>query len=155
MVYEANWDKPIVSYVDASFADAHNLSYRSTGGYLVFLYRDLVVWNTKRLKRTATSTTKAEYIALNDAYHNVSFLRALHREECGSDNPAIIFEDKSSTICIAKGIESSLSCFLLTKEYAIRETVQNSEIEICKVTSVEQYADILTKALDEANFEQI
>lgn len=66
LLFEATLEESVVAYVDASFADARDSACQSTGGYLIFVNGDLVSWNTRRQKQTATSTTEAEYIALND-----------------------------------------------------------------------------------------
>jgi len=155
IVFRAASESSVVAYVDASFADARDSACQSTGGYLIFVNGDLVSWNTRKQKRTATSTTEAEYIALNDAVHEVAFIRKLQESICGRKEAAVIFKDNTSAMRIAEGTESSLSRFLLTKEFAIREAVNNGEIEMRKVSTVDQLADILTKALDKASFQRI
>ena len=82
-------------------------------------------------------------------------MSALSREIEGEDSPAIIYEDNSSAIRIAEGNETSCSRFLLTKQYAIHQAVIENEIVIRKIPTLLQYADILTKALDGANFARI
>lgn len=87
--------------------------------------------------------------------HELAFIRKLQETICGRNKPAIVYEDNTSAMRIAEGTESSLSQFLLTKEYAIREAINNGEIEMRKVSSAEQLADILTKALDKSSFSKI
>lgn len=155
LIYRSMASEPVIAYVDASFADAKDCKFQSTGGYLIFSYGDLIAWSTKKQNRTAVSTTEAEYIALNDARKEISFVSELHAQICKIREPAIVYEDNSSAIRIAEGTESSSSRFLLTKEHAIREAVLENEIVLRKVSTVDQYADILTKSLDRSNFIRI
>lgn len=145
----------MVAYVDASFADVRDQNCESTGGYLIFSHGDLIAWSTCKQKTVSPSTAQAEYTALNDAIKEITFVRQLHKDICKIEVPARIFEDNTSAIRIAEGTESSSSRFLLTKQFAIRQAVMDGEVVIHKISSVDQLADIMTKALDKANFSRI
>lgn len=70
-------------------------------------------------------------------------------------DPAIVYEDNSLAMNIANGTESSFSRFLLTKYYSVRQAVLHGEIEVRKIATAEQLADIMTKALDKNKFTHI
>ena len=112
-------------------------------------------WATHKQKSTATSTAQAEYTALNTVVREVAFLRELVKQVEGIYEPAVICEDNSSAIRIAEGTETTTSRFLLTKFYAIRQAVQEGSVVMKKVASIDQWADIMTKALDKSNFVRI
>ena len=152
LVYESKGDRPVMAYVDAAFADSKDDQFQSTGGHLVFVFGDLIGWNTRKQKRTATSTAEAEYQALNDSVREVAVIRHLFVTLFKEYSPALIYEDNTSAMRIAKGTESTVSRFLLTKDYAIRQAIGDGEIEIESVESTSQLADILTKALGKSRF---
>ena len=155
LVYRSNDPRPIVTFVDASFADAIDDKYQSTGGYLVFCHGDLVAWANKKYDDTDTSTAGAELRALNHAVNEVIFIRALNNAATRRIDPALIYEDNISALHIANGTETPFSRFLMTKQWAIRQAITNGEIVVKKCTSAEQLADILTKALDRSKFQKI
>ena len=154
LVFSNDQDGPITCYVDAAFADVKDGNFESTNGHLLFHFGNLISWSTHKQKRTATSTTEAEYIGLNDAVKEVAFIRDLNYKILGINSTAIVYEDNSSAISIAQGTESSSSRFLLTKEFAIWEAVKNADIDIRKIPGTIQIADIMTKALDRVTFER-
>ena len=155
LVFRSSDKRSVYAFVDASFADSREDQYQSTGGYLIFANGDLVAWACKKHQTTDNSTSMAEYTALNVALREIMFVKALSEDIEGISEPAIIYEDNSSTLAIANGTETSLSRFLLTKHFAIRQAVQAGEVIIEKVSTVDQLADIMTKALDKAKFETI
>jgi hypothetical protein len=155
LVFDCSNDLPLHSYVDASFADASDSKYESTTGNLIFNYGNLISWSTRKQNRTSTSTSEAEYVALNDTVREIIFLREMNRQICDITSVAKIFEDNAQALRYAQGTETTTSRFLLTKEHAIRESVEREEVSIEKVSGECQLADIMTKALNRANFERL
>ena len=49
----------------------------STGGFVLTLCKDAVLWKTRKQDIVALSTTEAEYIALTEISHKVSWMRRL------------------------------------------------------------------------------
>lgn len=111
-------------------------------------YGNLIEWGTREQSRTMTSTVAAEYVALNDVGKSILFIRCLDLEILNVNECAIIYEDNTSAVNIAKGTESRESCFLLTKFYAIRQAIEAKEIEVVNVEGKFQIGDLMTKATD-------
>jgi len=111
-----------------------------------------VAWGTKKHPHTDTSTAQAEYTTIHHALREISFVRAFYTHIFDVMNPAIIYEDNSSALSIANGTETSFSRFLLTKYFAVRQAVMAGEIEVRKVATANQLANIMTKALEKTKF---
>ena len=64
-----------------------------------------------------------------------------------------MYEDNEGAIQIAKPISNSNSKHIDVRHHFLRELVERNEIEIIHVASQYQYADFITKALPEREFE--
>ncbi len=155
LVFNSSSTNPLVSYVDAAFANCADDQCQSTSGFLIFNFGDLIFWSTAKQKSTATSTAEAEYQALNLAVKEILFVRNMLSEIVRVPSIALIYEDSTSAIRIAQGTESTASRFLLTKYYSIRQFVLNNEIMLKSISSKEQIADIMTKAPDMTTYLRI
>ena len=71
------------------------------------------------------------------------------------DEPTEIRVDSKAAIDLAKNpVYHEKSKHIDMRYHSIREHIRNGEIAVVKVTSKEQAADILTKALPKASFEE-
>lgn len=109
-------------------------------------------WGTRKQSRTMTLMAAAKYVALNDVTKTILFIRALNKEILSIEETAVIYEDNTSAVNIAKGTDSKENRFWLTKFFAIRQAVEANEIEIINIAGKFQVADILTKATDVTTF---
>jgi hypothetical protein len=156
----------IDAYVDADFAgmwgheDAQDpTSVKSRTGFVIFIANCPVIWSSKLQTDIATSTMEAEYNALSLAMRDVIPLKQLTSEICKSigmveQGPAAlkttVFEDNSGALTLAKlepGRMTPRSKHYGVKYHWFRSKLQPNEIELEKVESLLQRADILTKAL--------
>jgi hypothetical protein len=161
-----NGNLKIEAYVDADFAgmwgheDAQDpTSVKSRTGFVIFISNCPVVWSSKLQTDIATSTMEAEYNALSLAMREVIPLKQLTREICNSINmeeqgPATlkttVYEDNSGALTLARlepGRMTPRSKHYGVKYHWFRSKLQPNEIELEKVESLLQRADILTKAL--------
>ena len=86
-------------FVDSDWASSDLEKRRSTSGYLIFFNGGLISWRTCLQKRTATSSTEAEYLALHEAIKEAIWIKHILEElSLFNVNPVIIFEDNNSTI---------------------------------------------------------
>ena len=81
------------AYADASFAS--DKSYRkSTTGFIVKLYGDVIMWKSKKQGCVSASTAEAEYVALASARKEVMALKGiLSRAVPNEIGKPIIYED--------------------------------------------------------------
>ena len=115
----------------------------------------MVSWGTCKHQSTDTSTAQAEFVAMHNALKEITFVKAFYTHILDVNVPAIIMEDNSAALNVALGTETQFSRFLLTKYFAIRKAVMDSELIVKKVSTEDQLADIMTKALDRSKFEVI
>ena len=144
----------MTAFVDASLASAKEDQLQATTGFLIYTFGDLIDWGTKKQSRSMTSTAAAEFVAMNDTMKEIMFIRSLNEKILNIREVATLFEDNSSAISIANGTESSEGRFTLTKYYAIRQAIEQNEIQVQSVPGTFQIADIMTKAVDGSTFQR-
>ena len=71
------------------------------------------------------------------------------------NRPIVIYEDNTGCIQVAKNPETRRSKHIDTKFHFPREAVWNNVIEHQQVSSKDQLADSLTKALDKTSFQRL
>ncbi|KAL4582843.1 hypothetical protein LXL04_007404 [Taraxacum kok-saghyz] len=121
---------------------------RSTTGYCFFLGDSLISWRSKKQSLTARSSTESEYRALADTTQELVWLRWLLADMCAPQSlPTSLWCDNNSAIQIAhndvfhertKHIE--IDCHFV-RQHVVRKTVH-----LLPISTVDQPADIFTKA---------
>ena len=165
MTFTPDLDLKLDCYVDADYAglwgheeDQDPVCVKSRSGYVLTLGNCPVTWSSKLQKEIALSTLEAEYIALSSSLRELIPLRRLLQEigerlELPFCNPAMvhstIFEDNNGAI----GLATSPKMTPRTKHIAVKyhwfKDMIGIEkgIEVSKIDSVCQKADIFTKGL--------
>ena len=142
-------------YVDASYLT--HPDGRGHTGYCICI-GSLGAFYTKSVKQplVATSSTHAEVKALYqlvvDLIYVINLCDEIKREV---ELPAIVFEDNSPTVQLSDGLSAKAKKskhFLMLVNF-IREQVMMGLIEVQKIPSAENIADVLTKALAWKDFE--
>ncbi|GKC01420.1 ribonuclease H-like domain-containing protein, partial [Tanacetum coccineum] len=110
---------------------------RSTSGYCVFLGNNLLSWSAKRQLTLSRSSAEAEYRGVANAVVETCWLRNLLRE---------LHTPLSSATLRTKHIEIDL--------HFVRDLVAAGEVRVLHVPSRYQFADIFTKGLPSALFEE-
>ena len=151
-------------YVDADFAglwksedDQDPVCVKSRSGYILEYAGCPLIWSSKLQTEIALSTMESEYIALSQAMRELIPLRRLVAEMASSLDLGVptgcrtyskVFEDNSSAIIMAKVPRITLrNRHFAVKYHFFREHVRLGEVEIIKVESENQKADLLTKGL--------
>ncbi|GJS15955.1 putative ribonuclease H-like domain-containing protein [Tanacetum coccineum] len=122
-------DSPFVleAYSDSDYAGS-NGDRKSTTGGCQFLGRRLISWQCKKQTVVATSSTEAEYVA------------AAHC--CGQ-----------STICIVKNpVFHQRTKHIEIRHHFIRDANEKNLIQVLKIHTDDNVADLLTKAFDGPRF---
>jgi Reverse transcriptase (RNA-dependent DNA polymerase) len=159
-------------YVDADFAGLYGVednddpvSVKSRTGYVLLLADCPLIWVSKLQTEIAVSTMEAEYIALSQSMKELIPLRRITTLVCdallGKQNYKAkmyskVFEDNVGALQLARSPRMTPR----TKHYGIkyhffRENVVKGEIQLFKVESEYQRADIFTKGLVQAIFERL
>ena len=140
--------------VDSDFA-GDNVDRKSTSGYVIRLYGNVIFWKTHKQGAVTKCSTFAEYVALSEAVSEILFIRNLLSESFDVNlyDPTTIYEDNSGAIAIAKfGNFTPNSKHIEVQYHCINENYEMGEIDIEKVDSKFNLADILTKSLDKTKF---
>uniref|UniRef100_A0ABD2WR87 Retrovirus-related Pol polyprotein from transposon TNT 1-94 n=1 Tax=Trichogramma kaykai TaxID=54128 RepID=A0ABD2WR87_9HYME len=149
LVYKQGDQSEIIDcYVDADWAGDCN-DRKSTTGYVIRLFGNPIYWKSHKQKCVTKASTFAEYVALSEAVSEVKFVKELVTKlNIKLEKPIKIYEDNVGAIDIAKnGNLTKNSKHIEIHYHFVHESVINKEIEVCKVNTNENVADIFTKAL--------
>lgn len=158
LIYKkCNYKEKLVGYVDADWAN-NETDRRSTTGYIFKTFDNCTVtWNTKRQSSVAASSTEAEYMALFEAVKEAlwlkSLLKGIHIE---ITNPITLYEDNKSCIALASNPTGhKRSKHIDIKYHFTREQVENKIICLKYLSTGDQQADLLTKALPAPRLQEL
>jgi hypothetical protein len=165
-------DISVDCYVDADFAglygyedDQDSISVKSRTGYVLTLANCPLLWVSKLQTEIALSTMEAEYIALSQSMRDLIPVRRMVKTVCDillGENKytarmySKVFEDNNGALQLARAPRITPR----TKHYGVkyhffREQVKNKEIQLYKIETTKQLADIFTKGLVQSTFEEI
>jgi hypothetical protein len=137
-------------YVDAGFAQEEGR--KSQTGYAIFLGGAAIISKSGRQDQVSDSTAYSEVVALHEATIAAIILRkALPGMFAPPSGPTKIYEDNSAAVTYAAkgGGPKSLHCQWEVKlEYVHERHERFKLIDVLKIDTKLQVADVLTKALD-------
>ncbi|GJT19677.1 putative ribonuclease H-like domain-containing protein [Tanacetum coccineum] len=136
------------AYSDSDYAGA-NLDRKSTTGGCQFLGRRLISWQCKKQTIVATSTTEAEYVAAANCYGQVLWIQNQMLDYGFNFMNTKIYIDNESTICIVKNpVFHSKTKHIEIRHHFIRDAYEKKLIQVLKIHTDDNVADLLTKAFD-------
>ncbi|XP_044765422.1 secreted RxLR effector protein 161-like [Coccinella septempunctata] len=142
-------------YVDASLG-MNDEAGKSTSGLVIMLFGDVIYWRSKKQSHVALSSSEAEYIAMSLACKELTCYREMCRRLIKFEVVPTLYEDSNAAIKLAKSEESkALKHIVKLCYHYVRLEVANKNLIIKWVSTKEQLADILTKALGYSVFEKL
>ncbi|GKE74674.1 hypothetical protein Tco_1536715, partial [Tanacetum coccineum] len=136
------------AYSDSDYAGA-NLDRKSTIGGCQFLGRRLISWQCKKQTIVATSTTEAEYVAAANCCGQVLWIQNQMLDYGFNFMNTKIYIDNESTICIVKNpVFHSKTKHIEIRHHFIRDAYEKKLIQVLKIHTDDNVADLLTKAFD-------
>ena len=151
--YPGDVNVHLQGYSDADYAS--NLDdRRSITGYVFMFAGAPLSWNSMTQHSVSLSTMESEYYAVCKATQEAIYLRMLF-EESGIkvDAPLTIFEDNQACIAFTKQPgEHTRTKHIDVRACFVRQWVEHGELVLEPIATKEQLADILTKALEPAQF---
>ena len=151
LVYRKMSELSLLGYVDADWAGDIN-DHRSISGYTFITAGGAISWLSKKQSSVALSSTEAEYMATAAAAKEATWLKVLFSEtEPSLMCTAIkLFIDNQSAMSLAKNatFHDRMKHIVIHHHY-IREKVDEGEIILEYLPTVEQVADVLTKPLSQ------
>jgi len=127
---------------------------RSTGGMAFYLNEGLITWNSHKEKIVALSSCEVEFMAATAAAKQALWLRNLLGEITATKPKTVtLFVDNNSAIALMKNhVFHRRSKHIDVKYHFIRERVEDGQIVVKKIHTLEQNADALTKPMPAVKF---
>ena len=159
-------------YVDADFAglwgsedNQDPVCVKSRTGYVLTLGGCPLLWVSRLQTEIALSTLEAEYIALSQAMRDLLPMRRLAKEvsktlglpsDYAATMKSTVFEDNNGALGLAISPKlTPRTRHIAVKYHFFKIHIKPGEIEIVKVDTKAQKADIFTKGLTSDTFESI
>lgn len=153
LVYARGRCEELAGYTDSDLAGDLD-DRRSTGGMVFYINGSPVSWCSQKQKTVALSSCEAEFMAATAAACQALWLRNLLGELIAcKPKPVNLFVDNKSAIALMKNpVFHGRSKHIDTRYHFIRECVERGQIVVEFVSTEEQRADALTKALPSVKF---
>ncbi|GJY62320.1 putative ribonuclease H-like domain-containing protein [Tanacetum coccineum] len=140
------------AFSDSDYA-GDNHDRRSTSGGCQYLGRRLVSWQCKKQTIVAISSTEAEYVAAASCCAQVLWMQNQLLDYGFNFMNTEIHIDNESTICIVKNLVlHSKTKHIQIRHHFIRDCYEQRLINVVKVHTDDNVADLLTKGFDLARF---
>lgn len=147
LVFTKSKEFRIQGYCDSDFAGDLDKS-RSTSGYVFTVGGNAVSWRSCLQSVVALSTTEAEYIALSEAVKEAIWIKGLISDMGFKQEKATVWCDSQSAICLSKNNTfHERTKHVARKYHFIRDIIEDGEVEVSKIHTSRNPADILTKSV--------
>ncbi|GKC50299.1 ribonuclease H-like domain-containing protein, partial [Tanacetum coccineum] len=143
-------DSPFIleAFSDSDYAGA-SLDRKSTTGGCQFLGSRLISWQCKKQTVVANSTTEAEYIAASHCCGQVLWIQNQMLDYGYNFMQTKIHVDNESAICVVKNpVYHSKTKHIEIRHHFIRDSYEKRLIEMVKIHTDNNVADLFTKAFD-------
>ncbi|GJY98143.1 putative reverse transcriptase, RNA-dependent DNA polymerase [Tanacetum coccineum] len=143
------------AYIDSDYVGA-SLDRKSTTGGCQFLRSRLISWQCKKKTIFANSTTEAEYVAAASCCGQVLWIQNQMLDYGYNFMNTNIFIDNESTICIVKNpMFHSKTKHIEIRHHFIRDSNKKKLIQMIKIHTDQNVANLLTKAFDVGRFQYL
>ena len=148
-------DRELTGFADSGF-NINEVAGKSQTGYIFIRDGAPISWKSIKQTVTATSTNHAELLAFHEAAREAVWLRTMEgiiTKQCGiqtKNEPAIIYEDNASCVrqMQSRFIKADWTKHISPHIFTFsQDLVDTGQIEIRKIESENNIADMLTKAL--------
>lgn len=142
-------------FVDADWA-GDVTDRKSTSGFMIRTFGNVIFWKSKKQNTVTKASTFAEYVSLSEAVTELLFIRELlNFFDVELNLPIKIHEDNSGAVIIAKyGNLTKNSKYIEVHYHYVNENYSKGVIDIIKIDSKGNPADIFTKSLGRIKFEK-
>ncbi|GJX83235.1 ribonuclease H-like domain-containing protein [Tanacetum coccineum] len=144
----------LVGYTDADWAGCPS-TRRSTSGYCVFMGGNILSWSAKRQNTISCSSAEAKYRGVANVVAETVWIRNLLRELHSSLSTAtLVYCDNVSDVYMsANPVQHQQMKHIEIDIHFVCDMVTAGHVRVLHVPSRFQYADIFTKGLSTALFE--
>ncbi|KAI3745001.1 hypothetical protein L1987_58101 [Smallanthus sonchifolius] len=136
------------TYTDSDFGGCC-LDRKSTTGGCQFLGNRLVSWQCKKQTTVSISTCEAEYIATASCSSHILWIQQQLRDYGLNFTGTPMFIDNNATMSIKNNpVKHSKTKHIEIRYHFIRDCAEKRLIELVKVHTEDNFADLFTKAFD-------
>ncbi|GJU04529.1 hypothetical protein Tco_1120959 [Tanacetum coccineum] len=140
----------LVAYTDSDYARA------TQDRKSQFLGNKLISWQCKKQTVVATSTTEAEYVAAASCCGQVLWIQNQLLDYGYNFMHTVINIDNNSTICIIENpVQHSKTKHIEIRHHFIRDCNAKKLIQMVKIHTDHNVADLLTKGFDAGRFQYL
>ena len=118
---------------------------RSRSGTGVWLNGCLVTHSSKRQKAVSLSSCESEFYALSQTVCEAINVREIVNELCDCDAKVFVYTDSTAAKALASKGGVGRNKHLQTRSLWVQERVQEDGVTLCKVATLANPADLLTK----------
>ncbi|KAG7598335.1 Reverse transcriptase RNA-dependent DNA polymerase [Arabidopsis suecica] len=152
LCYKRNADFKIVGYCDADHG-ADRDKRRSITGLVFTIGGNTISWKSGLQRVVALSSTESEYMSLTEAVKEAVWLKGLLKEFGYEQKKVEIFCDSQRAIALAKNnVHHERTKHIDVKYHYIREVIANGDVEVLKISTEKNPADIFTKVVPVSKF---
>ena len=149
----------LIGYVDADLGGCI-VTGKSTFAYLIYLAGSLIAWKTKLQKKTAQSSTEAEYVGLSNIIKEIIWLSyvliGFKIPKLLNDQPILVYEDNQGAIDIANNpINGERTKHMNLNYHFIRDEILDGRVKVVHMGTKNQLADISTKYKGQITFKEM
>jgi hypothetical protein len=146
----------VTAYADADWGSDHT-DRKSITGWVAMLNGDPVSWASKKQKVVSQSSCEAELYAEAAAINEIKWLHGLLKELGVSvrEAPTLLGDNQSTQELSKNGVKSERTKHIDIKYHFITDEVSKGNVQLQWVSTKEQLADVLTKALPQATHEHL
>lgn len=121
----------LILYADSNFVEDLE-DQKLVIGYCVFLNRVVVSWSNKKQRTVSTSTTKAEYIALEYAAREAVWIKKfIHEMKLEVVEGITLYDNNEMSIAVTKNAESQhCTKHIDIQHHYIRKLVSERELTV-------------------------
>ena len=140
-------------YVNSDYAGDRS-NCQSVSGYVFFIADCTFSWHSKQQSVVATSSAEAEYIALFEATQQTLWLNSMYQQfGLTLPDPIEIYCDSQSALAMAKGEHVHKAAkHIDVKIHAVREHITRKQLAPLWISTLENFADVMTKSLPYDDF---
>ncbi|GJR08100.1 ribonuclease H-like domain-containing protein [Tanacetum coccineum] len=145
----------LVAYSNADWARCL-ATRRPPSGYCVFIGNNLLSWSSKHQPTLSSSSAEAEYRGVANVVAETCWLRNLLRDlHTPLSSATLVYCDNTSVVYLSSNpIQHQRTKHIEIDIHFVRDLVVAGEVQVLHVSSRYQYADIFTKGLPSALFEE-
>jgi hypothetical protein len=141
------------AYTDSDYGGC-NFDRKSTTGGCQFLGERLVSWQCKKQTNVSVSTAEAEYIAASACCSQVLWIQNQMLDYGYNFTKTPILIDNTAAMFITKNpVQHSKTKHIEIRYHFLRDNSEKGLIELVRVDTEYQLADLFTKAFDSSRFE--